>query len=196
MDRERWEQLLRQWSQEVIASEYAERLAPDVIAAGWLGYPGATEEQIRQAETRLGAQLPPSYREFLKVTNGWRMTTSFIERVWSTDEIVWFADRNPQWIAGYTRTRSNQSLPTVPDDEYFVYGEGQDPVLMRIEYLPSALQISEEGDAAIYLLNPQVVTPEGEWEAWFLANWLPGAQRYRSFWELMQGEHAEFMRQD
>jgi hypothetical protein len=33
-----------------------------------------------------------------------------------------------------------------------------------------------------------VVTPDGEWEAWFFANWLPGANRYRSFWEMLQTE--------
>ncbi|HEY3110361.1 MAG TPA: hypothetical protein VGL23_16490 [Chloroflexota bacterium] len=38
-----------------------------------------------------------------------------------------------------------------------------------------------------------MVTPEGEWEAWFFANWYPGASRYRSFWELMQAEHASFL---
>jgi hypothetical protein len=30
------------------------------------------------------------------------------------------------------------------------------------------------------LLNPQVVL-EGEWETWLFANWLPSAQRYKSF---------------
>lgn len=73
-------------------------------------------------------------------------------------------------------------------------GDGQDPVLFCVEYLQSMLEISEEGDSAIYLLNPNVVTPGGEWEAWFFANWLPGANRYRSFWEMMQAEHQAFLR--
>ena len=46
----------------------------------------------------------------------------------------------------------------------------------------------------MYLLNPMVVTPEGEWEAWMFAHWLPGARRYRSFWELMGGEYRMFLR--
>jgi HEAT repeat protein len=54
------------------------------------------------------------------------------------------------------------------------------------------LQISAIGDAAVYLLNPQVITKNGEWEAWFFANWLPGAHRYRSFQELMQGQYTSF----
>lgn len=42
---------------------------------------------------------------------------------------------------------------------------------------------------AILLLNPQVITSEGEWEAWFFSNWGPGADRYPSFWELMQEQY-------
>jgi HEAT repeat protein len=55
------------------------------------------------------------------------------------------------------------------------------------------LEVSDVGDSAIILLNPQVVTPEGEWEAWFFANWIPGAYRYRSFWELMQGQYEQVL---
>jgi hypothetical protein len=50
------------------------------------------------------------------------------------------------------------------------------------------LEISDTGDAAILLLNPEVVSDEGEWEAWFFASWLPGAGRFRSFEELMRFE--------
>jgi hypothetical protein len=39
-----------------------------------------------------------------------------------------------------------------------------------------------------------VVTPEKEWEAWFFANWLPGAARYRSFREMMKAERESFLR--
>ena len=66
----------------------------------------------------------------------------------------------------------------------------------RIEYLESAVEVSDIGDSAIFLLNPQVVTPDGEWEAWFFANWLPGASRYRSFGELMETEYHSFHQRD
>ena len=58
------------------------------------------------------------------------------------------------------------------------------------------LEISDESDSAIYLLNPEVVTAEGEWEAWLFANWLPGASRYRSFAELMEAEYRTFRERD
>jgi hypothetical protein len=47
-------------------------------------------------------------------------------------------------------------------------------------------------DSAVCLLNPQAITRDGEWEAWFFANWLPGARRYRSFEELMRAEYNQF----
>lgn len=55
------------------------------------------------------------------------------------------------------------------------------------------LKISHAPDASdVYLLNPRVVTPDGEWEAWYFAHWLPGAVRYRSFWDLMNDEYHNF----
>jgi hypothetical protein len=49
-----------------------------------------------------------------------------------------------------------------------------DCVHFRTAYLSSRLQISEEGDSAVVLLNPEVVNDEGEWKTWFFANWNPG----------------------
>lgn len=204
MSRFDWASFLRQWSQEIVQSLDLEReaLPRDVLLSEWLGYPGATEEQIIQAETRLGISLPPSYRDFLKVTNGWRQTTPFVSKLWSTDEIEWFTVRNQSWIERLVEASelpsadpSNASVPpvSIPDEDYFVYGNQQDCSKIRVEYLQTALEISEGREAAIYLLNPQVMTQEGEWEAWFLGDWLPGADRYRSFQEMMQAEYENFL---
>jgi hypothetical protein len=161
-------------------------ITPEVLAASWLGYPGATEEQIARAEVRLGKNLPPSYREFLKATNGWRLPGHFIPRLWSTEEIEWLATKDPQTVEVWNAEPS----PPISDKQYFVYGRGQAEYNIRPEYLRTALQISarEYAGTAIYLLNPQVMSAHGEWEAWFLAHWLPGARRYRSFWEMMRQE--------
>ena len=59
-------------------------------------------------------------------------------------------------------------------------------------YLPTALEISDWGDSAIYVLNPRVVRANGEWEAAFFANWNPGARVYESFQELMLAEYTTF----
>ncbi len=184
-----WEEFLAQWSDSILASQaYRQALPPEVKATGWLGYPGATEAQLAQAEARLKIALPPSYREFLKVSNGWRVATSFVDRLLSTEEIDWFAAKHQNWIDVWTSAYRHFGKPDpIADDAYFVYGEGQDPNLIREEYLQTALAISEGGEA-IYLLNSQVVNADGEWEAWFFESEL-GTRRYRSFWEMMQAEY-------
>jgi hypothetical protein len=204
-----WEFFLRRWSQAILESMNDEQLAQlpqSVIESGWLGYPGATEEQIAQAEARLRVRFPPSYRDFLKVTNGWRQTTPFIRRLWSTEDIERFVTRHQKWIEAFTERHENAPFgyeqtselndlwetSTISDEEYCIYGEDQDCSKLRIEYLQTAIEISDVGASAIYLLNPQIVT-EGEWEAWFFCDMLPGADRYRSFRDMMAAEYQNFL---
>lgn len=197
-----WVGLLTQWSRDVLATpEEVAGLPPDVVASGWLGYPSATEERIAAAEARLGTTLPPTYRTFLTLTNGWRKPQTMVERLWSTEEIDWLAALDQEgidaWISGEEYVADGPlSVPTVPDAEYFAYVDGAATGEMRSEYLQTALQISavEYAGTAVYLLNPRVVTPEGEWEAWLWAHWLPGARRYRSFWDMMRHEHDTHVR--
>lgn len=217
-----WDHFLHRWSQVILESmddEEKQQLPDEVLSSGWLGYPGATEEQIFRAESRLGVQLPPSYRAFLKVTNGWRQTAkradTFNHRFWSTEDIERFSTRHPQWIKSFSEHPDTVDLgweddseelddlwqPVgVSDAEYFVYGESQDPRALRIEYLKTAIEISDVGLVdSIYLLNPKIVNSDGEWEAWFLAdymsgtNTLPEADRYRSFQEMMEAEYSNYL---
>jgi SMI1 / KNR4 family (SUKH-1) len=191
-----WRPFLESWSKELIEARAYPGIPPEVVESGWLGFPGATDEQLSVAEARLGVRLPPSYREFLTVSNGWRQTGNFIWRIWSTEEIDWFRVRNADWIDAYANPLSGLGESSYTDEEYLVYGETQDSVRFRVEYLESALEVSDIGDSAIFLLNPQVVTADGEWEAWFFGNWLPGASRYRSFAELMEAEYHSFHERD
>src|SRR5689334_19923017 len=113
MARYEWKRFLLEWSREIIASkQFAEYRAhpghenrgdytPDVLASGWLGYPGATEEQIAAAESRLGTTLPPDFREFLEISDGWLWTDSFIERIWPVEEIQWLRITDPDIIADW-----------------------------------------------------------------------------------------------
>jgi HEAT repeat protein len=189
MSRYPWKDLLTRWSAEIIeACEFADELTPEVDASGWLGYAGATEDEIAAAETRLGIAFPSSYREFLQLTNGWRMTTGFIQRLRPAGEVQWFSSEDQATIDAWLSVSGDD---TVSDEEYLVYGDSAVQP-MRAGYLQTALAISDYGDG-IYLLNPQTVTPEGEWEAWFFAHWVPGADRYRSFWDLMVAEHDHFL---
>ena len=187
MSETEWKAFLTEYSRELLADDKVrKRLPPEVIETGWLGYAPASEAEIMEAEVRLGIRFSPSYRAFLGVSNGWRSVNTFIYDLWPSTGITWFRERNQEWIDAYVE--ASRDGPRLSDEEYLVYGEAQDPSGFRREYLQSALEISDTGDAAILLLNPEIVTPEGEWEAWFFGNWLPGAWRYRSFEELMRQE--------
>src|SRR4051812_8176526 len=88
-------------------------------------FPGATEAEIAGAETHLGVTLPPSYRAFLRVSKGWRDTSPFIDRLWSTDEIEWLSVRNQHLIDVWTA--------------------GDMPDCWEQRALPNALEISDWG---------------------------------------------------
>ncbi len=196
-----WKELLTQWSREIITSksfaeflqhrarEYPGLYTDAVLASGWLGYPGASEARITEAETRLGITLPPDYGAFLQVTNGWRWLDSFIPCLWPVEEIEWLRVHDPDiiedwnvgWNAG-SKTYGSQ--------------EGEEAVeIHEQKYLPFTLRISDQeyGGTAMLLLNPKIVAPAGEWEAWFFAHWVPGADVYPSFWDMMQELYNRFL---
>lgn len=202
-----WLHFLTVWNAELLTSrmlaEIRRRNPSDdldrAIANGWLGYPGASETEIAEVEARLGVILPPSYRAFLATSNGWRWPELFIPKVWSTNEIEWLVTRHQDGITAWREGEQAYADTVIPDEEYLIYGDEQQPTTMRSQYLQTALDISdvEIAGTAQYILNPQV-SHDGEWEAWFWAHWLPGAERYRSFQELMQARYASFrsMEQD
>jgi SMI1 / KNR4 family (SUKH-1) len=128
--------------------------------------PPADEEHIAQAEARLGIRFPPSYRTFLSVSDGWRPTSPFVDRLFGVAEFDRFAALNPHWVDAY--------------------GGGHE--------LDALIQVSDVDDTAVLLLNPSVVAGDGEWEAWFWATWGPDEDRYRSFEEPMRAQAATFER--
>lgn len=192
-----WRGLLQDWSEEWLdpvlhEQERAEPFPEEVRRARWLGAAGATSEEVGAHEQRLGAGLPSSYRQFLLTSNGWLNTTQGIDRILPVQEVGWTRDLDPELVSAWTEGYRDAGIRT-DDEEYFVYGESQDPTSLRPEYLPHTLKISHTPNATdVYLLNPCVVGGDGEWEAWYLAHWLPGAVRYQSFWDLMNDEYRTF----
>lgn len=189
-----WQSLLDRWNATLLACpRVVGGLPEDVVRSGWLGFPPASNQDIRRAEVRLGTRLPVSYRQFLQVTNGWWSTGSRAGPLWPVQEISWFRVLNQAAIDDWlTASRLARGPKVAENAEHFVYGEGQRSETFREEYLSTALQVSEMVESCVYLLNPQVATPDGEWEAWYLDPGLPGAIRYRSFWDLMQGQYDLF----
>jgi len=188
-----WQFFLNRWNRLVLTSSgLSQALPEEVTGAGSLGCPGASEAQISQAETRWGIQLPPSYRAFLQASDGWYTGMDSGSRFFHIQEVDLFALRFSEvlqaWLTGY---QMNGEPPSRSGPEYLVYGETQDPSLVRTEDFQASLVIGMGTDESFYLLNPRVVERSGEWEAWFFAAWLPGAMRNRSFGELMQAEYQK-----
>lgn len=144
-----------------------------------------SEEDILAAESRLGITLPPSYRSFLKVSNGWpEMGAAEPGKLWSSNHIQWLRDQDPKMIEIWANSESD-----ISPEEHLYYRDDDNGCFYREAYLQNTLAISDYGDACILLLSPEVVDKNGEWECWKLASWIPGATRHRSFEKWMRSSY-------
>lgn len=73
---------MSRWSQEWIRSREPGQADPEILRDGWLGFAPATEGAVAAAAVRIGRTLPPSYREFLLTTDGWRHAGCLLQ-IWS-----------------------------------------------------------------------------------------------------------------
>lgn len=164
---EEWQSFLERVSQDVLQEpdEFAEDLPAGAAESGWLGAAGATEEEIAEAEQRLGIALPSGYRAFLETTNGFGPVGLFVRRLRPVQELAWLGDEDPELVAIWAEEGEDRLAPT--------------------------LVVSDAYDDARVLLNPGVRDEAGEWRAWFFAHWVPGAQEFGSFRELLEHSHDE-----
>ncbi len=190
MEAREWKEVIVEWSKLISAQtaldDFDGRRPFDPVHG--YGQEGASESAIKTAEARLGTTLPPSYREFLKATNGLQQPIESLPTTggdfWAVEDIDWFRVRNADWIKAWRQEENEDD--DVPDEEYLDYGPDQDSCNLRTRYLENALEISHDGDAGIYLLIPDVKDKDGEWEAWHFTSWMPGAARFRSFEEMLK----------
>src|SRR5581483_3109179 len=127
MNEAAWKLFLTEYNRELLSYEtIIEALRCELVKAGWLGYPGASEEEVAATEKRLKNRLPPSYRTFLKVSNGWRFPSVSIPNLLPAAKVAWFRKENQAWIDAYTGPSAEPS--SVSDREYHVYGAKQDCV--------------------------------------------------------------------
>ena len=159
-------------------------------SSNWLGFEGASEDAIKNHEDRLNVSLPPSYRDFLKTTNGFKQLNCFIWDILSVDKIEWLEAFDPQFFKLYSTEFKDTFHAS--DEKYFIYGEQQKSIDFRSDYLVNSLVVSGWGDASIILLNPSVKFGD-EWEAWMFATWIFGPIRYKSFEILMKEEFASYI---
>ena len=180
-----WPELLRHWSAELMASDLADQVTPPPTAADWLGYPPASDADVAALQARLGLVLPPSYVAFLKASSGWRRLTFAIDRLRPAAEVERFGLENENAVEIFADVDDDR-----PDAEFYEYPDGAAHG-HRAAHMKHLVQVSDDEDGVL-LLNPRAVTPDGEWEAWFFASWVPGAQRYPSFAHLMVGQFRSF----
>ncbi|MFI7671975.1 SMI1/KNR4 family protein [Nocardia sp. NPDC049526] len=169
-----WKPWLSRWSQEWIRSREPGQEDPEILRDGWLGFAPATEDAVAAAEVRIGRTLPPSYREFLLTTDGWRHAGNFVGRMRDTSDIGWLRDIEPFWEA---------------DWKDLCY---EDPAPENGNPLGRGLLISREADAGILFLDPGDVDAAGEWAAYKLFAWSEGPTRSPSFAALMEDLYASF----
>jgi hypothetical protein len=170
-------------------------IAEKAVSSGW--QPPATESEIREAEARLGISLPPSYRSFLLISNGWRPFYRFEECLFPVQQIDRFRICDPENFASFESAHERtlrifgDELFSVSDEVYLNYEETHgirrqyygDSLLIGASWEGFGAKLRKEGHA--FLLNPQIVFPNGEWETISAAR--PASNgRFRSFREFVE----------
>ncbi|MFJ6570677.1 SMI1/KNR4 family protein [Streptomyces sp. NPDC091292] len=176
-----WRSFLLGWSGEWAdsLSEDESRGEDDEAArqARWLGFPPASEDRIAAMERRIGRRMPPSYREFLKVSDGWQHAGGFVSLLAGTDDARWHNDES--------------GLADVFEEDL---DEDSEPEERReADLWRRGLQLDVESDATYVLMDPEDVDEVGEWAVYTWAGWRAAPpERYANFLEFMRSMHREF----
>lgn len=176
-----WQSFLRGWSEEWADSlrDDEPRSRDDDAAreARWLGFPPASEERIAAMEERLGRRMPPSYREFLAVSDGWRHAGGFVWLLAGTGDARW---------------HENESGLADMFEEYL--DEDADPEERHeADLWRRGLQLDVESDVTHVLLDPEDVDERGEWAVYTWSSWRAAPpERHADFTAFMREMHREF----
>ncbi|SMD25828.1 SMI1 / KNR4 family (SUKH-1) [Kibdelosporangium aridum] len=187
--RANWREWLARWSDEWVRSAEPAELDPEVQRDRWLGFAPASEEAVAAAEARLGYTLPPSYREFLLTTDGWRNAGMFVWRMRDTSNLGWLRDIEPFWEESWED--ADDDLDDDFDED--LGDESADEDSPSDNKFSRGLLISLQADAGILFLDPGDVDENGEWAAYSLFSWRAAPPtRFPSFTALMEDLYAEF----
>lgn len=172
-----WSDFLRRWQEEWVPG-LDEDDDDDDQSVVPLGRPGADEAAIAAAEERLGQRLPPSYREFLAVSDGWRVEqTAGIYQLGGAADIDWFRDPFDM------TSLYEESLGDHPrEEDVLLAGMWQ-----------RALRLETDSDMSYALLDPGDRDQDGEWALYVYKGWggeLP--DRYPSFSAYMDAMYRGF----
>ncbi|MEU6911707.1 SMI1/KNR4 family protein [Streptomyces olindensis] len=176
-----WRSFLLKWSAEWADSlpDDGTRSEDDEAAwqARWLGFPAASEERIAAMEERLGRRMPPSYREFLKVSDGWRHAGGFVWLLAGTEDARWHD--NASGLADLMEEYLDEDAGPEERREADLWRRG--------------LQLDVESDVTHVLMDPEDVDEDGEWAVYTWASWrAEPPERHANFLAFMRDMHREF----
>lgn len=184
--------LLRQWSDaQMDALDALDNPVEPAARAGSVLRPPATEAQVAAAEQRLGVRLPPSYRDFLLLSDGaYADTIGAVladglraedpAGAWGflpVSEVRWFVDVEPATVDIWLQVQREVDEMGLDQDPtpHFEGDEVRDHSPMR-----DALLIARGFDANCSLLVPVSSPTAGdEWEVW--GHYKEGSTRWSSF---------------
>ncbi|MDE2421720.1 MAG: SMI1/KNR4 family protein [Gammaproteobacteria bacterium] len=180
------------WNREVLsrirhASYPLDKIQQNVLKRDSIFLPPASADEIAALQKRIGIPLPPSLIAFLSITNGVMSIVDYSGidvDLYPTAQIGWLNEQDPNLVNDWTGAMKDVS--EVSNSEYFQYGPTQDPVKIRDEYLKHIIALGPVVDSGVFLINPQIIFPNGEWEAWDFSVKYPGAKRYKSLNELLE----------
>lgn len=130
--------------------EHRQVISKERLEAGWAGAEPAGEQAIVAAEERLGVRFPPSYRNFLQVSDGWEDIGCV--NLFQVGAIGWFADL---------------------DAELFETWSDLDSFEEQLTVLRRCLLVGDDdgGSGCYWLLHADSIGDDGEWTAYV---WWPG----------------------
>ncbi|MDG4857021.1 SMI1/KNR4 family protein [Streptomyces sp. T-3] len=173
-----WHDFLGRWQQEWVPRVGHEEDGDGGPGSVILGRPGADEAAITAAEKRLGKRLPPSYRQFLAASDGWR-----VEQIAGVYQLGGIADID--W------SRDEYGMTEVYEENL-----GDDPreedVLLAGMWQRS-LRLETDSDMTLALLDPGDRDETGEWALYIYKGWSGEfPDRYPSFRAYMEAMYRSF----
>lgn len=181
MDIDNWQWFLERWNAQWTAVRRltdSEEADEEDLTAGGLGFPPAGERRTAALEQRLGTALPPSYRAFLQVSDGWRHAGSSVYLLAGTGDADWH--RDPMGMKAL-------------HEEQLDEGSAPSDVLMAGMW-ERALRLSLDSDMTDVLLDPGDTDENGEWAVYVHKGWSgEHPERYGSFAAFMREAHRKFV---
>ena len=133
-----WNEFLHEWESEIIPLYLHEfGIPPESLNGievkandtGTVRFPGASDEDIQLLEQRIGKNLPPSYINFLKVSNGWIQLGMDAEsgKLWPTEQVNWLKEQDPQMLSDWLETSLPFDDKELHHTDSNAYDQNQDP---------------------------------------------------------------------